>query len=239
MEDEAEPVEGPSVMSTVGAVGLDARPTTGGTERAPAKQARSRRTRQRLIAAGRELIEHQDFDDTGIAQFASMADVSVGAFYHHFRDKDDYYAAIVETITDSMWQRFEAEFHGRDLASLDTPTMVRHAVQFIRDVVIDSQGLMRTALKKSMQDPAAWEPIRGFARSYSQHLHTLLSARSDDITYRPLDLGIRRGMQMLYSTLFNAVINRPEPMAIEDPQIVDELTHMMIAYLGVRTDNAG
>ena len=47
----------------------------------PAKQERSRATRDRLLAAGFGLVETRDFDALSVAEIAAAAGCSVGAFY--------------------------------------------------------------------------------------------------------------------------------------------------------------
>ena len=72
--------------------------------RQPAKQARSRLTRERLIAAGIRLFEAREFDDIAISELAAAAGCSVGAFYHHFSDKEDYYEAVVAAQLETLWR---------------------------------------------------------------------------------------------------------------------------------------
>jgi len=64
----------------------------------PAKQARSRLTRDRLLAAGRKLLNQGAFEATSIGDIADVADCSVGAFYQRFADKEAFFAAVVETV---------------------------------------------------------------------------------------------------------------------------------------------
>src|SRR5579864_273792 len=64
----------------------------------PAKQARSRVTRDRLLAAGRQLLDRGAFEATSIADIAGTAGCSVGAFYHRFADKEAFFAALIETV---------------------------------------------------------------------------------------------------------------------------------------------
>ena len=61
----------------------------------PAKQARSRLTRDRLLAAGRKLLNQGAFEATSIGAIADVADCSVGAFYQRFADKEAFFAAVV------------------------------------------------------------------------------------------------------------------------------------------------
>ena len=59
----------------------------------PAKQARSRETRDRLLAVGRELLDRGGFEETHIADIVRDAGCSVGAFYQRFPDKEAFFTA--------------------------------------------------------------------------------------------------------------------------------------------------
>ena len=61
----------------------------------PAKQARSRETRHRLLLAGRQLLDQGVFEQTPIARLAQIAGCSVGSFYSRFPDKEAFYQAVM------------------------------------------------------------------------------------------------------------------------------------------------
>lgn len=203
---------------------------------APAKQSRGRRTRGLLLDVGLRLMENRDYDQFGVADVVAAAGSSTGAFYHHFADKDAYIAAVVDAVIERLWQRFEAEFGAEVLAPLPTAALLGRAVEFIRAIMRDNQGLIRTTFRKSLDDPEAWAPVRAFGRAYQTRIAELLAARAGDLGRPDWQDGFRFGMQMTYATLFNAIVNRPGPLAIEDPAMVDELTRMLNAYLQVRAD---
>ena len=82
----------------------------------PGQQDRSRRTQEALLAAAAALVAERGIEGTTIADIAARADASVGAVYHHFRDKKaithalfDRYcelmaAATAEAIDPARWQ---------------------------------------------------------------------------------------------------------------------------------------
>jgi AcrR family transcriptional regulator len=65
--------------------------------------ARGRRTRDALLAAGRELLETRGWAGFTPEQVAAAAGVSYGTFYTYFESKDDLLRSIVRTVADQMF----------------------------------------------------------------------------------------------------------------------------------------
>jgi len=201
--------------------------------RGPAKQARGRRTRARLLTAGLTLLQQRDFDQIGIAELAAEAQSSIGAFYHHFADKEGFYDALMAVAVSAESERARAGLAAGADPGSSTPALLRQAVALLRAATRDNQGLIRAALKKSMTDPEAWAPVRGFARGFDAELVAHLEPRAGDFGCADWRERLAIGQQMVYGTLFNAIVNRPGPLQIEDERIVDELTQMLLRQLEV------
>lgn len=80
-------------------------------------QARSRQTRERIIAAGRELFARKGYQRSGVKEIARAAGVAVGSFYAYFPDKptlfleitEGYYRQIFARIQDAVAQGVQSE----------------------------------------------------------------------------------------------------------------------------------
>jgi AcrR family transcriptional regulator len=64
----------------------------------PANVAKAEATRRGLIAAARKLFGEQGYAGTSVDEVVKAAGVTKGALYHHFRDKDDLFRAVVEEV---------------------------------------------------------------------------------------------------------------------------------------------
>lgn len=51
------------------------------------RQIQAENTKAHILAVAEELMQHKIFDDINIQDICKAADVSVGAFYHHFGNK--------------------------------------------------------------------------------------------------------------------------------------------------------
>ena len=69
------------------------------------KAEQSETTRAALITAARALFAEKGFADTSTEEIVQRAQVTRGALYHHYRDKEDLFRAVFEAV--------EAELAGR------------------------------------------------------------------------------------------------------------------------------
>ena len=84
--------------------------STAGRELRPAKVAKAEATRRSLIVAARRLFGEHGYASTSIDEVVRAAGVTKGALYHHFRDKDDLFRAVLEgvkrDVTDVVGEAF-------------------------------------------------------------------------------------------------------------------------------------
>ena len=96
--------------------------------------------RDRLARAGASLFAQRGLHATQVADLAKTADVSTGAFYRYFRDKDELYREVVR----ARFAEYETALRGL-LDALDTSTIAGR-VDVIRRVC-------RRTLEMHVEDP--------------------------------------------------------------------------------------
>ncbi|MGI6054318.1 MAG: TetR/AcrR family transcriptional regulator [Clostridium sp.] len=65
----------------------------------------AKKTRERIFSAAAELLNQKPFDSITIAEITSKAEISTGAFYHHFQSKDELFFEWVNQL-DEIYQNF-------------------------------------------------------------------------------------------------------------------------------------
>lgn len=98
-----------------------------GQSRSERKRAR---TRAELLAAARKIFAQRGYHDTSIAEITELADVGVGTFYLHFRDKDDMFNTLLDDGFRELREAVTADMQeGELLLSRLVRTVFRHAYQ--------------------------------------------------------------------------------------------------------------
>lgn len=95
----------------------------------------SEETREALLTTAAAMFAERGFAKTALSEVASAAQVTRGAVYHHFKDKQDLYRAVLErTETEAM-----ADIQEAYLAHEDPVAGALAAMNAYLDRVVDSQ----------------------------------------------------------------------------------------------------
>jgi AcrR family transcriptional regulator len=134
------------------------------TVRTP-QQARSRRTRLRVLEAAVDCFETSGYDETTTAMIAQRAGVAVGSVYGYFKDKREILLELLQTTV-----REEADQVIQDLAPAawqgeDPRVWTRSLI----DTVFHSQrirpGLQRVMWERYFKDPGFRGPFEAIRES--------------------------------------------------------------------------
>ena len=131
-------------------------------------------TRRSLVAAARQLFGDQGYAATSVDEIVRAAGVTKGALYHHFRDKDDLFRAVVEQVkvdvTGAAAERFfddqDADDEMARVRRLCTSLIEAHldpAVQ--RITVMDARSVFDAATRRELETRYEVSLLRGAFRS--------------------------------------------------------------------------
>lgn len=132
------------------------------------QQARSRRTRERILAAATDAFESLGYDETTTPEIARRAGIAVGSVYDYFRDKR---AILLELLHDTMEQMAELVVQGlapETWQHSDPRESVRKLLELIFHSRTVRPGLQRILWERFFKDPevrAAVEKIEERVRS--------------------------------------------------------------------------
>jgi AcrR family transcriptional regulator len=70
-------------------------------------QRRSTETRKKILTTSYALFSHQGYEATGVAQICEGAEISKGAFYHHFPSKKHVLFTLIEEWVANIQTQFQ------------------------------------------------------------------------------------------------------------------------------------
>jgi AcrR family transcriptional regulator len=120
------------------------------------QEQRSEATRSALVRVGRELFAKRGFTEVSTEEIVRRAGVTRGALYHHFRDKRDLFAAVVDQVEQDVLERVAQAA----LGEADPWTQQLAAVRAYLDVCLEP-AVQRIVLvdAPSVLGLAAWREI--------------------------------------------------------------------------------
>ncbi|OLF77487.1 hypothetical protein AWH62_16395 [Maricaulis sp. W15] len=154
----------------------------------PARQERSRQTRDRLVAALDACLREKPFADITIAELAETAGLSVGAVYRRFENKD----AFIPVIFELYRARLDAFMAGDGRVEVDPAAGLRQALHAACAVgwqfLVRHGYLVRAAHLHARLRPDLigddWEELLDQAR---QSAHQLIALFGDEVKRRDPD----------------------------------------------------
>lgn len=205
----------------------------------PTQQARSKATFQALIQAGMQVIESKEFQAIKIAEIARAANVSVGAFYDRFQNKDVFLAALQEIVAENIEASVRRITEDGSFASLGEIDAVAVMVKAWLQPVRKHRGVIKATLGHVSTQPRAWSPLRRAGRRvadlFVNVLEPRLAARGRKAPMRE----IRIAMQFVFGLVVNSIMNDPGPLAMHNDAMRENIVMHLSRFLDLETGGNG
>jgi AcrR family transcriptional regulator len=191
----------------------------------PAQQTRSRRTRERLLAAAEQVFAEKGYEGARLVDIAEVAGCSVGTVYFRFKDKDALFQAIAEDFAHNarrMMPYIIQETTPRDI--------LRNSVHRLAANYRLHRGLFRAIIERGFGQPHLTAEIFKLRDEAAQNVERALrqgGLEGDDLGFK-----VRIAMQMLQGFMLTATLNPLASASIDDKRSIDELADACILYLG-------
>lgn len=100
-------------------------------------QNRSQLTRERILQTSFDLFLQNGYDTTGVARICEEAQISKGAFYHHFPSKHDLFLAIL----DDWIEKLENRFLIIQTSTQSVPNQLKLMAETMKDIFSESVNI--------------------------------------------------------------------------------------------------
>jgi AcrR family transcriptional regulator len=189
------------------------------------KQARSRRTLERIVTAGLELLEEGGPDAVTVQAVVSRARSSVGSFYARFKGKDD----LLEHLRDRVRASAESEWR-QTVGAASWETSLEGLVTGAVDLLLDLRPGYDARIRSADRLIAGGEDDEPTRKALDELAARLLERR-DEITHPEPERAVRIGLA--------AVLGVAEHLSAESPDAPDagpvalrtECVRLLLGYL--------
>ena len=206
--------------------------------RRDSKQNRSEKTQAALLDAAEELIVEKGVDGASITEIAKRAGASVGAVYHHFKDKTALRNAVFHRMTSEIAdtnKQAADPARWKDASALE---MIDAFISFrLHQTKAGGMSKRATALVMA-DDPDLKAHMAEIKREGNQRLLDLLLTRKEDITHPDPELAAAFVIDQLSAMFYARTDPYQKPSALADPSddvFKAEAIKWATAVLGLRS----
>ncbi len=165
------------------------------------RQPRSRRTLIQLLDAAEALISEKGIDDTAVGDVAARAGCSVGAFYHHFRDKAGLIYALLDRLGHEFRETMQSAVDPVRWDGASIAEILEAYLEFSLEVGRQHAGLSRARLALALSDPSIAAESLELHHELSRRLANLMLARRDEIGHADPNLAVGFALEQLRAML--------------------------------------
>jgi AcrR family transcriptional regulator len=209
------------------------------TSARPPRQERSRETLTRLLDATEAVLAEGGLEAATVPAIARRAGLSVGTVYRRFPDKDALLRAVYFRLFERAREQNAARLDPALYRGLELETvlgaMVRGMVHYYRERRTLLQAMHRYA--ESHADPEFRRRAAQLNDDALTGLATLVAANREAIRHPDPDAAVRFALLTLGLVLRGVVLREgrlPGLFLREDVSVEEELTRMVLGYLGVQ-----
>lgn len=174
----------------------------------PAKQARSRATRDRLLTVGREVLDRGAFEETPVVEIVSSAGCSVGVFYQRFPDKEAFFTALVESAVAEVVADAERFAADESRSGVSIEESLTNCMRHWTNTFQKYQGIYQAVLKKSLLRDDSWAPLRQLGPKSLGCIITMLAEKCGRTESASFYYRAAAGFQIVFGAMINATMHQ-------------------------------
>lgn len=190
------------------------------------KQPRSRRTFERLVAAGLAILEEKGPAGVTVQAVVARARSSVGSFYARFRSKDDLLAYLREHIRESATTQWSEALLAKSWSDNALPDL---AVQVI-DLLIEVRARWEARLRAAQGLSSGEADYEGFRRGIVEELASRLLERRSEIRHPNPEVAVRIGLWAVLGVIDHTPLGHA-PGDLTPDALRHECSELLLRYL--------
>lgn len=208
--------------------------------RRDSQQSRSAKTQNALLDAAEVLFAEKGGDATSVADIAAKAGCSVGAVYHHFRDKTALsyalYERMAEEFQDATRQAIDpARWEGAPVSSI-----LKGFLKFSLEMERERPAFKGGGLEATRHDPKLQEHYAGLQAKLHRGLKKLILERKSEIGHPNPEFATGFVLDLIVAMLrtrSDGVLKDVQMARASDAAFLREAMRAVTSYLSLNAKN--
>ena len=147
-------------------------------------QQRSEETRTKIMESAIKLFSTNGFNKASVDDICEEAGISKGAFYHHFKSKQELFLALLDGWLAAIDSAIEAS---RDKTAPETFTQMTEAFPYIFETAGEGLPMFLEFWLQASRDKKIWEASIAPYRRYHKYFTSLIKKGVDEGSFIEVD----------------------------------------------------
>lgn len=147
-------------------------------------QARGADTRKNILDVSLSLFSQNGYDATSVAEICQGAQVSKGAFYHHFSSKQELFLALMETWLETVDGVFQAAGQSAETVPQSLVSMAAISGGLF-DALEGGFPILLEFWTQASRHPKVWEQAVAPYQRYLEFFTGMIQAGIDEGSFTP------------------------------------------------------
>lgn len=190
-------------------------------------QQRSEETRSKIISSAIKLFSTRGFNAASVDDICKDAEISKGAFYHHFESKQALFLALLDGWLQTIDNAIELS---KDKTAPETFIQMTEAFPYIFATAGEGLPMFLEFWLQASRDEKIWQASIAPYRRYHKHFTSLIKKGVDEGSFVQVDpeLTARMIVSMAMGLLLQSLL---DPEGAKWEKIAREITTMMMNTL--------
>jgi AcrR family transcriptional regulator len=190
-------------------------------------QQRSEETRTKIMEAAIKLFSSTGYNKASVDEICAEAGISKGAFYHHFKSKQELFLALLDSWLQAIDSAIEAS---KDFSAPETFMQMTTAFPFIFETAGDGLPMFLEFWLQASRDKKIWEASIAPYRRYHKYFTSLIKKGVDEGSFVEVDPDL--ASRMIVSTAMGLLLQSLlDPKGAKWEQVARDSTTLLVDSL--------
>jgi AcrR family transcriptional regulator len=190
-------------------------------------QQRSEETRTKIMESAIKLFSNQGFNKASVDDICAEAGISKGAFYHHFKSKQELFLALLDGWLQAIDHAIEAS---KDKTAPETFQQMTEAFPYIFETAGDGLPMFLEFWLQASRDKKIWDASIAPYRRYHKYFTSLIKKGVEEGSFVEVDPDL--ASRMIVSTAMGLLLQSLlDPKGAKWEKVARDSTTMLVSGL--------